>query len=186
MEEKRNCRMCDKEYVARNWRSEVCSHECHLARRRKWHELNGDTVRAKGRSRYHNGGKAYYKSYERTPKGFLMRKYRNMQSRVLGIQKHKFHLYKHITGTKLLDRETFYEWAFANKTFLILYKQWVASGYERRLAPSVDRIDSNKGYVLSNMEWITHSENSRRGTASRERMKREKANEDIVRSHVKA
>ena len=32
---------------------------------------------------------------------------------------------------------------------------------------SVDRVDSSKGYELSNMEWVTHSENSRRGAVNR-------------------
>ena len=31
------------------------------------------------------------------------------------------------------------------------------------LAPTVDRIDPERGYSFGNMEWVTHSENSRRG-----------------------
>lgn len=96
--------------------------------------------------------------YEKTPKGFLMRKYRNMQSRVLGIQKVKFHLYK---GLKVLPREDFYKWSDRNPSFLRLFEEWKASGYDRKLCPSVNRIDSRKGYEIPNMEWITHSENSR-------------------------
>ena len=104
--------------------------------------------------------------YEKTIKGFLMRKYRNMESRVTGVQKLKSHLYK---GLDLLDREEFYQWAESSDTFKSLFKVWVASGYERKLCPSVDRINSSLGYNLSNMEWITHSENSRRGSISRNR-----------------
>ena len=33
--------------------------------------------------------------YEKTPKGFLMRLYRNMKSRVKGVQQAKHHLYEH-------------------------------------------------------------------------------------------
>jgi hypothetical protein len=33
------------------------------------------------------------KKYEKTPKGYLMRTYRNMKSRVLGIQHKKAHIY---------------------------------------------------------------------------------------------
>lgn len=103
------------------------------------------------------------KIYEKTPKGFLMRSYRNMQSRVTGVQKQKFHLYK---GKELLERDLFYSWSLNSDTFNKLFKEWEQSGYERKLTPSVDRIDSNKGYVLGNMEWVTHSENSRRGSLS--------------------
>jgi len=106
--------------------------------------------------------------YEKTVNGFLMRKYRNMQSRVTGVQKLKKHLYKNLD---LLEREDFYKWSNSSKTFKKLFEVWVSSGYERRLCPSVDRIDSSKGYNLLNMEWVTHSENSRRGSISKNKKK---------------
>ena len=93
-----------------------------------------------------------------------MRTYRNMQSRVSGVQKKKAHLY---LGLDLLPREDFYSWAQSDATFLILWEVWVASSYERKLTPSIDRIDSSKGYQLDNMRWLTHSENSRLGNLSR-------------------
>lgn len=164
----RNCKFCNKIFTAYNWRAEVCSHECHLERRRIWHKKNGDKVRSKERERYHNGGKEYYAKYEKTPKGFLMRKYRNMQSRILGIQKLKAHLYK---GKSLLGRDKFYEWSFASKEFWKLYNVWIKSGHNCKLTPTVDRIDSSKGYFLDNMEWVTHSENSRRSSITRYQMK---------------
>ena len=168
-EKQKNCIICNVTFTAFNWRADKCgSHECHLEYRRLWHKKNGDKVRENGRKRYHNGGKSYYAKYEKTPTGFLMRKYRNMQSRILGIQKLKAHLYK---GKTLLGREEFYEWANTSKTFWNLYNEWEKSGYDRKLCPSVDRIDSKKGYTLENMEWITHSENSRRGSLSQSRMK---------------
>ena len=111
-------------------------------------------------------GNADSKKYEKTPKGFLMRLYRNMQSRINGIQKQKHHLYK---GKTLLSREQFYEWALNHPEYWQLREIWVNSNYERRLTPSVDRVDSDKGYELSNMEWVTHSENSRRGSLSDKR-----------------
>ncbi len=98
--------------------------------------------------------------YEKTPKGFLMRKYRNMQSRVTGIQKLKAHLYE---GKYLLDREEYYNWAFNSDDFNRLYTEWVESGYDRKLCPTIDRINPSYGYFLENMRWITHSENSRLG-----------------------
>ena len=102
--------------------------------------------------------------YERTPKGFLMRKYRNMQSRVTGVQRSKYHLYR---GKTLLDRQSFYNWAVKQESFWNLYYDWVESGYSRKLCPSVDRINSALGYEINNMEWVTHSENSRRGGMTR-------------------
>lgn len=98
--------------------------------------------------------------YERTPNGFLMRLYRNMKSRVLGIQKQKAHLYE---GKELLPKEEFYAWA-KSKKFYKMYAVYCDSGRDRRLAPTVDRIDSSLGYTVSNMRWLTHSENSRLGS----------------------
>lgn len=95
-----------------------------------------------------------------------MRKYRNMESRVKGVQKLKKHLYQ---GLELLDRNIFYHWAKNSKIFNSLFKEWVESNYDRKLCPTVDRIDSVEGYFLANMEWITHSENSRRGSLSQRR-----------------
>lgn len=109
-------------------------------------------------------GNAATKKYERTKKGKLMRNYRNMESRINGIQWRKAHLYE---GKELLSREEFYDWAMNQDSFHRLFDEWVMSGYDRKLSPSVDRVDSSKGYTIDNMEWVTHSENSRRGTLSR-------------------
>jgi hypothetical protein len=104
------------------------------------------------------------KKYEKTKKGFLMRLYRNMKSRVEGIQKTKHHLY---AGKFLLDKSDFYEWAISQKKFHELFLEWENSGYERRLCPSVDRINSSQGYEISNMEFVPFHENCRRGLYSK-------------------
>jgi|TARA_R110000744_G_scaffold162672_1_gene279320 hypothetical protein len=104
------------------------------------------------------------KQYEKTEKGFLMRLYRNMESRVTGVQSKKAHLYKDLD---ILERSAFYDWATDREEFHALFRLWIDSSYERKLTPSVDRVDSSKGYSLDNMEWVTHSENSRRGAVSR-------------------
>lgn len=118
-----------------------------------------DCERLKRKQYYHSGkGKLLYKKYEKTKNGFLMRLYRNMKSRVLGICKHKRHLYY---GLEILDKEEFYAWAKNNEDFHSLFKEWEESGYERRLTPSVDRIDARHGYVLINMEFVPFHENCR-------------------------
>lgn len=118
---------------------------------------------ARQRERRQLTNNANTKKYEKTKKGKLMRMYRNMQSRVNGVQKLKAHLY---AGKDILDRHEFYEWALASDKFHKLFDAWEKSGYDRKLSPSVDRIDSSRGYEIGNMEWVTHSENSRRGAIS--------------------
>lgn len=95
-----------------------------------------------------------------------MRAYRNMKSRVEGVQKLKHHLYN---GKTLLGKEDFLDWAVDHPTFKVLFTAWEASDYDRKLTPSVDRIDSSQGYELGNMEWVTHSENSSRGAKNKQR-----------------
>jgi hypothetical protein len=128
--------------------SRVC-HYCTLLNQRNRRKLNCNVDTRK---------------YEKTKSGFLMREYRNMQSRVTGVQKKKAHLY---LGKELLPREMFYAWALSSPFFHNLFTQWQYSFYDQKLCPTVDRIDSSKGYELSNMEWVTHSENSRRGSINR-------------------
>ena len=103
-------------------------------------------------------GNADSKRYEKTPQGFLMRCYRNMKSRVSGVQKKRAHLY---LGKEILPKDEFYRWALNNQQFLILFHFWTMWNYNQKLTPTVNRIDSKKGYTLDNMEWLTHSENSR-------------------------
>lgn len=120
-------------------------------------------INARQRFLRKQNGNAYTKKYEKTKNGFLMRLYRNMESRITGIQKRNFHLYD---GKELLPRSEFYNWASNNSMFHKLFAKWEKSQYDRRLTPSVDRIDPNRGYQLDNMEFVTHSENSRRGSNS--------------------
>ena len=109
-------------------------------------------------------GNGATRRYEKTKRGFLMRLYRNMQSRVTGVQQQKIHLY---AGKSLLPRAQFYEWAITHPSFHELFAAWEAAGYARQYAPTVDRIDSGIGYEAGNMQWLTHSENSRLGNESR-------------------
>lgn len=94
--------------------------------------------------------------YEKTPKGYLVRTYRNMLSRVKGIVKSKAHLYE---GLEILDKNEFYEWSL-NSNFPELLEVYKESGYDLKLAPSIDRKDPLIGYTRDNIRWITFSENS--------------------------
>jgi len=60
----------------------------------------------------------YCNKYEKTKKGFVMRMYRNMKSRVEGVQKKKAHLY---FGLELMDKSEFYNFALTSKQFNELF-----------------------------------------------------------------
>lgn len=101
------------------------------------------------------------KKYEKTLNGYLMRMYRNMKSRVEGVQHKKAHLY---LGKELMNKELFYEFAKCSPMFLTLFYQYEKQEYSQKLAPTPDRIDSSKGYTIDNIQWVTHSVNSSRGS----------------------
>jgi hypothetical protein len=107
------------------------------------------------------------KKYERTKGGKLMRSYRNMLSRTAGVQWKKSHLYE---GKELLNKQEFYDFSYNSPDFNKLFEQWVDSGYQRKLSPSVDRIDPSKGYVIGNMRWLTHSQNSSLGAINKNKL----------------
>lgn len=110
----------------------------------------------KVRNRRFNKENSDTKKYERTKKGKLVRTYRNMLSRVKGILKNKAHLYE---GLEILDKEVFYKWSLNDKEYNKIFNDWVDSDYNLKLSPSIDRKETNKGYTLDNIRWITFSEN---------------------------
>lgn len=87
-----------------------------------------------------------------------MRAYRNMQSRITGVQSVKHYLY---AGKELMAREEFYSWSLANPDFNRLFDEWTAAGWPRTTCPSIDRIKSEFGYFVGNVRWVTFSENCR-------------------------
>lgn len=149
--EVKQCSQCGETKSAKRFRKvgRVCQ-DCRNADQREFRKANGNL---------------YTRRYEKTKSGFLMRAYTNMRSRIEGVQWMKAHLY---VGKPLMSRDEFNEWAWNSPRFHALYDEWIQSGCERRLAPSVDRINSADGYIPHNMEWVTHSENSRRGATNRQ------------------
>jgi hypothetical protein len=123
--------------------------ELKLKKQREYRQANGNSCTNK---------------YEKTLSGFLMRKYRNMYSRVSGVQAKKAHIY---IGLDILPKDEFREWALSCEEFIDMFRVYKESGYNRKLCPTVDRIDSSAGYIKHNMQWLTHSENSRKGSNSR-------------------
>jgi hypothetical protein len=103
-------------------------------------------------------GNSISKKYEKTFNGFVMRMYRNMQSRINGVQSKKSHLY---LGKELMSRDEFYSIAKNSDKLKSLFVEWELSNYNRRLTPSVDRIDSSLGYTFCNIRFVQFHENCR-------------------------
>jgi hypothetical protein len=52
------------------------------------------------------------------------------------------------------------EWIMNQEMFHNLYEDWVASGYDKWTAPSLDRINNNIGYSFDNIKVMTFKQNS--------------------------
>ncbi len=91
---------------------------------------------------------------------FLSKLYSRMKERVEGRRgKNTHNRGDYWLGKPIVSREAFYSWSSNHPTFLSLYKQWFSSDFDRKLVPSVNRVNSNKGYTLDNIEWVTNSQN---------------------------
>lgn len=101
--------------------------------------------------------------YEKTKHGYVMRQYRNMLSRVRGIQKAKAHLY---LGKEIMPKHEYYKMALSCNVFNRLFAAYKAGGWKLALAPTPDRIDPFGGYVRGNIRFLTQSENSSLGALS--------------------
>lgn len=62
------------------------------------------------------------------------------------------------------DLNTLRRWVLSQDSFHVLYDQWVASGYDLDLKPSIDRLDNYKPYSLDNIQVVTWKDNNDRGT----------------------
>ena len=80
-----------------------------------------------------------------------------IQNRCNGYNKHYY------KGLGYISRQEFKEWALKQGKLFVLFHQWNRMNHELKFRPTVDRIDSTQGYFPNNMEWVTFSENSRRG-----------------------
>lgn len=63
----------------------------------------------------------------------------------------------------ICSQEEFMAFGLADMHLKELISIWIDSGFQRKLSPSIDRIDNTKGYTLENMQFITHSQNVSKG-----------------------
>lgn len=58
------------------------------------------------------------------------------------------------------------EWCLSQELYHKLHSDWVESGYNKWLIPSIDRIDDNIHYTKSNIQLMTWKENDIKGKRS--------------------
>ena len=92
----------------------------------------------------------YRNFLRKTLKGFLQNIYTHQKE----TSKRRGHC------SPLYTFKEFSQWFVLQKNWENLWLRYQASGYDRNLAPSVDRLDDNKGYSFDNIRLITAYENA--------------------------
>lgn len=123
--------------------------EKHREKSRKYRMMNGDKWR-----KAHSLG---MKKYRRTKIGYMRHKYLQMKTRIRGRPDRKNDSWR---GKSICTREEFLRWSMQNPSFHRLFRQWLHNQNNPKLWPSIDRIKNTEGYIIGNMRWVTHSENS--------------------------
>ncbi len=84
---------------------------------------------------------------------------------IYGLQKHNSKRRGHALPNYTMDelKDKFMD----TKEFNYLYQNWVISGYDRWLKPSLDRKKSNLPYTLDNLQWMTWGANNKKGVKER-------------------
>lgn len=103
-----------------------------------------------------------FKRHHYNPTRYLKHRYYAMCGRCSGRWKssHATYANRDVSFTM----EEWLEWCDKTyPTFISLYNNWQNNGFKRGLAPSIDRIDNAKGYCLDNIQWMTQSNNSKKG-----------------------
>ena len=72
------------------------------------------------------------------------------------------------------------QWMYSQKEFHELYDQWKASGYDRWLKPSCDRLDDYKPYTLDNLQVVAWKDNFSRSHKDRLNGVNNKASKSVL------
>lgn len=104
-------------------------------------------------------------------KFYMQKKYIGMQRRTDGRDTQAEYRSR---GKPILSWEEFWEWYLnTEQIFEKMFKEYLDSGENPCLAPSVDRVDESRGYEKGNLQWLTVGDNS----SKRERFDDEQASD---------
>jgi len=92
------------------------------------------------------------KNYFKTKKGLISSIYKNQKTNS------KLRNYEEPKYTKL-ELEN---WLYSQNNFETLYNNWIKSNYNKKLRPSVDRLNDYKEYSFDNIQLITWEENNKK------------------------
>ena len=84
----------------------------------------------------------YTNKYYHTPRGIISYRYNAMKERS-----------KRWSFPFKITKGEFVGWLYRNG-FVKMFKRWKSSGFNTKLAPSIDRVDPRRGYSFDNMRLV--------------------------------
>ena len=114
--------------------------------------------------------KEYKKAYRHTKEGLARQIYGHQKLS----SKRRNHPLPNYTSDKLK------EWLFSQKLFHELFDNWKASGFDKMMVPSCDRIDDYKPYTLENLQLMSWNDNFLKGHRDRKNGVNNKMNKPVI------
>lgn len=157
MGEKKRCSKCgslksEKQFFRSKKSKDGFKHQCKIC-----HGETSHASRDKNKPFSGIGSKAY-EAKRRNKIAYLHSVYSAMTRRVNGKASHS----TSCVGQEILPKDLFFKWTLECTEFDKLFTNYQISKFNIKSAPSIDRIDIRRGYILENMQWLTFSENARK------------------------
>lgn len=99
--------------------------------------------------------------YQKYKKAYI-REYRSFKGTVRRIFHDQKKLSKKRGQSVEYTRQELFSWINKNEEFHRLYGEWVESDYNRLSKPTIDRINSSKGYNFDNIQVLSWRENGKK------------------------
>lgn len=112
----------------------------------------------------YSNNRDYYREYDKNRHRYnfermITHRYAGIKTRATGKGSHKYTS----AGLPFLSKDEFRGWCYQTRDiYTQLYKVWSDNNFDEKLAPSVDRIDNNKGYEMDNIQWLSKSDNNKK------------------------
>lgn len=84
-----------------------------------------------------------------------------LQGRIYAMYKHMEinHKKKGFDVNLIISQQDFFDFASNNDKLKQLFNDWINSNFDRKVTPSVDRIDFKKGYEINNLQFLSMVDN---------------------------
>lgn len=93
------------------------------------------------------------------PEFYLRQKWSEIKQRCSNINKNE-HTTRNYLGRNYCSLEEFLSKFNKDPIYLKIFNEWRSYNFAIKYSPSIDRIDNKKDYIITNLQFLTHSQNS--------------------------